>query len=666
MENETPGAYDDELERKFKDWNKALDSHYGPWLAEAKDCFDLTAGEQWTQEERSQMQEIEKIPVTFDRIGVMVDAVSGYEIQTRQEVAYLPRTVEDTAVDDILTNAAKWVMDGCDGESEESDAFRDMIICGVGVTQTIVDVDEDSRIMVERRNPLAVLADPSSRKGNYADRRYQRYRMVMSKDAAEDFLAQLEINDADVDELADDGNNFKRATIVDPRVRYTHGMLGENDEGEVVLDEWEWFEREKTYMVSHEGQAKLVDADEFGELFAANPSLDHVSTHTKKFYRAICNQDNILKVMPLKTDCFTYRFMTGKRDHNKRTYYGIVRAMKDPQRWANKLYSQILDVMRKSAQGGLLMEKSAVDDIQEFESSYTGNGTTWVNDGALANKRVEEKTPPQYPQGMDRLMEVAVTSIRDTTGINQEMLGLAGREQAGVLEHQRKQAAMGILAPFFDSRTRYHHEQGKLLLQMMKLYISEGQLIRIVGKDGSPEYVPLVFKDDTIDYDVIVDEAPTSPNQKTAVFQIMMQLLPVLSQADLPASFWSEFAIYSPLPASMAQKLAAALTEADKGQQEAEAQQAQMQQQMGQMQFQLEALKTQSEANRNNAAADHAKAQAGNLMADAQRTQIDTQIGASQHQVDAEETASKVRLNNAKAGESLAKTLEMITGSGDE
>jgi hypothetical protein len=580
-------------------------------------------------------------------------------------MAYLPRTVDDSAVDDILTAAAKWVMDGCDGESEESDAFRDMIVCGVGCTQTIVDVDEDSHILIERRNPMAVLPDPSSRKGNYADRRYQRHRMSMSRDAAEDFLAKLEINDEDVDGLEDDGDNFKRATIVDPRVRYTHGMLGPNDDNEVVLDEWEWFEREKTYMVSVEGEAKLVGDDEFSELFAANPGLDHVSTHTKKYYRAICAGNRILKVMPLKMDSFSYRFMTGKRDHNKRTYYGIVRAMKDPQRWANKLYSQILDVMRKSAQGGLLMERSAVEDINQFEQSYTGNGTTWVEDGALANKRVQEKTPPQYPQGMDRLMEVAVTSIRDTTGINQEMLGLAGREQAGVLEHQRKQAAMGILAPFFDSRTRYHHEQGKLLLQMMKLYISEGQLIRIVGKDGSPEYVPLVFKDDTIEYDVIVDEAPTSPNQKTAVFQIMMQLLPVLSQADLPASFWSEFAIYSPLPASMAQKLAAALNQAEQSNQEAEKAQAQMQQKIGQMQMQLEGMVKESEANRNNASAEHSKAQAGNIMADAQRTQVETQTGAIQSQFDTEEAASKIRLNNAKAGESMAKTIEMINGGGE-
>jgi hypothetical protein len=339
--------------------------------------------------------------------------------------------------------------------------------------------------------------------------------------------------------------------------------------------------------------------------------------------------------------------------------------MKDPQRWANKLYSQLLDVMRKSAQGGLLMEKSAVDDIQQFEQSYTGNGTTWVQDGALANKRVQEKTPPAYPQGMDRLMEVAVSSIRDTTGINQEMLGLAGREQAGVLEHQRKQAAMGILAPFFDARTRYHHEQGKLLLQMMKLYISEGQLIRIVGKDGSPEYVPLVFKDDTIEYDVIVDEAPTSPNQKTAVFQLMMQLMPVMAEANLPTTWWQEFVTYSPFPASMSQKLNAALTQADEEDKKSQAAQAQMQQQMMQMQAQLEALVKQSEANRNNAAAEHSKAQAGNLMADAQRTQVETQTGAIQSNIDAAHIASQTRLNDAKAGESLAKTIQMING-GDE
>ncbi len=90
------------------------------------------------------------------------------------------------------------------------------------------------------------------------------------------------------------------------------------------------------------------------------------------------------------------------------------------------------------------------------------------------------------------------------------MLGLVDREQAGVLEHQRKQAAYGILAAFFDSFRRYRRNHGGLILKFIK-YLPEGYLVRITGADGLAKYVPMTKLDDTAKFDVIVDEAPAGP-----------------------------------------------------------------------------------------------------------------------------------------------------------
>ena len=180
------------------------------------------------------------------------------------------------------------------------------------------------------------------------------------------------------------------------------------------------------------------------------------------------------------------------------------------------------------------------------------------------------------------MMEWAKEMVRACTGVNEEILGLASREQAGVLEAQRKQAAYGLLSAFFDAQRRYLRNQGKLQLQMMRLYLPEDTLLRIVD-DGTKKYVPMALTMQAQEYDVIVDESPAGPNQKALTFQTMMQLMPFLTEAGLPPKFWAEIAPYTPLPSSIAEKLAAAFAEL---QQEAEQGPPPEQQQMVQMEMQ--------------------------------------------------------------------------------
>ena len=148
-------------------------------------------------------------------------------------------------------------------------------------------------------------------------------------------------------------------------------------------------------------------------------------------------------------------------------------------------------------------------------------------------------------------MEFAIASIRDVTGVNIEMLGLADRDQPGILEYHRKQAGLAILAPLFDSLRRYRKEQGRVLLHFIQTYVSDGRLVRIVGPEGE-KYAPLIKTAEAAAYDIIVDEAPTSQNQKDKVFAVLSQLLPILLSAGIPVP--PEILDYSPLPESLAQR----------------------------------------------------------------------------------------------------------------
>jgi hypothetical protein len=136
-------------------------------------------------------------------------------------------------------------------------------------------------------------------------------------------------------------------------------------------------------------------------------------------------------------------------------------------------------------------------------------------------------------------------------------LGMRDAQQAAQLDRQRKQSSMTILQPMFDSLRRYRKMQGRQMLYIIHEYLSDGRLVKIVGKDQA-QYVPLIKGPDTIKYDVIVDDAPTSPNQKEATWSMMQQIIPAVGKMMTP-SLWAAILEFSPIPTSAQQKIKEAL-----------------------------------------------------------------------------------------------------------
>ncbi len=569
VETAEPGSEDAILARAKRDRRLAR-AHSAEWRKTAREDYDFVAGEQWSEEDKQLLSEGLRPVITFNRLGTIIDAVSGSEVSNRQEVQYIPREQGDAGVNEILTNAAKWVRDNCDAEDEESDAFLDVVICGMGWTETRMDYDEDveGQVRIDRVDPLEMTWDHRASKRNLSDAKWVGREI---KIPADEFEAEWpdkvdECRASTGDEFSDaDDETGGEPTVNDPRGRYSEDSdsKGSQDSAKHYrVFEYQWIERQAVHVVMDptSGELKEYTADEFKTISERAKKLKQefksVKQRRKVYMRAFICGNTLLESGP--SPCkysFTYKAITGKRDRNANTWYGIVRAMKDPQRWANKFFSQILHIINTNAKGGVMVETGAVSNVRKFEDGWAKpDGIAWLNSGALAKGSIQPKPPAPYPQGVDRMMEFAVGSIRDVSGVNLELLGMADREQAGVLEYQRKQAGLTILATMFDSLRRYRKEQGRLLLHFIQEYVSDGRLIRITGQNGNPQYVPLVRQSDTVKYDVVVDDAPNSPNQKEKTWAIISQMMPMISKLPVPPQMWSEILAYSPLPDSFVQK----------------------------------------------------------------------------------------------------------------
>lgn len=567
--------------------------HCHKWHKCARDDFNFIAGDQWEPEDEELLSEQNRPTVVFNYSEKMIDAVAGAEVSSRQEAVFKPRGIEDANLAELWTNAARWVRDECLAEDEETDAFRDALICGMGWVETSMDYSEnkDGMPVMGRIDPIEMFWDPASIKPSLADRRYDIHAMWMDNDLVnKKWPRKL---DGGVYEDMGSGQTWHIRTgdRYDPTA---------NEDGEVEEDRrvdqtriWNYqcVELEAYYRVADtSGQIHELESADFSalrdQIDAAG--FQYVKEYKKVYYRGFIADDTVLEwgLSPCQHG-FTRNCITGKRDRNRNMWYGLTRVMKDPQRWANKWLAQIMHIINSNAKGGLLAETGAFVDPRKAQDDWSSpDSVILLNEGGIA--KIKEKTMSAYPSGLAQLMEFALNSLPQVTGINLEALGLANRDQANVLEQSRKQAAYGLLAPIFDSLRRYRKMQGKVLLYFITEYISDGRLIRIVGP-GYEQYIALTKQPDAVTFDIIVDQSPSAPDVKQRTWDTLMQILPQMIKQGIPVP--PDLLTYAPLPSGLIQSWQKFINEKMGQQGPSPEQMQQMQQEMQKLQEENQKIK---------------------------------------------------------------------------
>jgi hypothetical protein len=570
---------------------KEFESFIGDWHEEAKQCYDMVAGRQWSEEDKAALEAQERVPVVFNRIAAFIRGICGMEVSNRQAVKYLPREISDVQANEILNAASDWARDGCNAAEEDSDAFRDVVICGLGCTETRLDYEEDpeGKVFVERRDPLRVGYDPSAVKKNVQDATWVYSYADYTRAAFETKWPDK------VDEVFSNAFPDDKSTSVDDD-RLEASYKGDDDSQTTPKDgvrviQFQYFKTVPFYKVQDlNGQIQEIPAERFKAMreFVEARGLKYVKFTKRQYRQCFTTGDVDLDDVPLPSDEFTLKFLTGIRDRNKGFFYGMVRDAIDPQKWSNKFFSLAIEILATNAKGGLIAETDAFEDREQAQEDWSNpRNIVWAKPGANRDGKITQRNASAPPPALDSMMGFAVSSMPQIMGINMEFLGLADRAQAGILESQRKQAAITTLAEFFSSLSLYRKNQGRCMMNIILKYLSDGRMIRIVGQTNA-KYVHLVRQPGFEKFDTIVDEAPNSPDVKARTWDVLNQILPQMMKMGIPIP--PEVLDYSPVPASLAEKWKAMLA------QPKQEMSPEHQQMMQQMQEQMQKLAQENQA----------------------------------------------------------------------
>ncbi|WP_375616854.1 portal protein [Bartonella sp. AP58NXGY] len=578
---------EDELYRRLKSWYKEDVEHVNEWREQAREDFDFYNGRQWAEEDLAVLKAQRRPVMTFNRIAPLVNAIVGAERNNKREVQFQPRQVGAAISNELLTGAAEWFRDEAEAEYADSDAFQDMVICGMGWTDTRLDyeTDPEGTPAVQRLDPLKMVWDANAVRPNLIDAQRMWYVDRKSVEDAKSLFPDVEVEDLNADWAIDSTTASEEYHVsLDAYHDDSNATsLSEPCSGKryVTLVECRWFEYEAYFKAPdlQTGQMRSYSKREFEQLQRVAPQLQGVCFNKKVVKRAFLGRRLLAKPdKPLAPDGqLGWECITGTLDKLKNQFYGIVRPAKDPQKWSNKYFSQVMYILNSQAKGGLMAERGAFDDERQALENWTRTDTiTWVKNGALTRGKIQPKPSAQFPNGFFQLFNESREAITHVTGLSAEFIGTREVNQANVLENTRRQSTLNLLAGLFDNLKLYRCRQGKIILYLIQNYLSDGRLVRISGPENA-QYVPLTREAvTTLEYDIIVDDSPTSPNEKEKTFAAITQMLPLLGGFLTPEMI-PDLLKLSPLPATLVANLTAKAQQAQQEQQ----QQQMMQQSQG-------------------------------------------------------------------------------------
>ena len=116
-------------------WWWADADYSAEWRRHATENFGFVAGEQLSEDDKALLDSQQRPHIVFNRCLTILKAVAGMEINGRHEIQFLPEENDDTMISEILSGTSKWMGQRCDAEDEQSQAFQQCAIAGIGVTE---------------------------------------------------------------------------------------------------------------------------------------------------------------------------------------------------------------------------------------------------------------------------------------------------------------------------------------------------------------------------------------------------------------------------------------------------------------------------------------------------------------------------------------------------
>lgn len=547
---------DVELHAKLMIWwreEKQIQSANRYQQAIDEDFYD---GLQWAEEDVQALSARGQAALVYNLIKQSVDWLLGTEKRNRIDFNVYPRSKDNSKTAEVKKQLLKFVNDQNKTTFARSRAFADSIKAGVGwLEDSIIGDDTKEPISSGYASWRHIWYDSQSVKPDMSDGRRMFRSMFVDLDVAvamfpehklklEQCVTGLNVDGSeqqDTDDLLYSNRGDEMGVVLGRRT-YSNSMSLNSTRQRVRLIEC-WYREPVTVKRIRGGQFSGQEFDSNNPDHTAQLNEQYATLTdalVMKMNCALMCETHILQAMPspYKHNDFPFTPIWAYRRARDNAPYGVIRELRDPQESMNKRHSKAIHILSTNQ---IIADEDATSDWDDIKNQAARPDGILLLDGR-SGARFEINNDKQLAQQHINLMELDAKMIRDVSGITDANMGQDSRAISGVAMDSQEEQGSIATTELFDNFRHAFQIQGEKQLSLIEQFYDEEKIIRVTGKKGAADYVPIneqrydeqsgtwvtINPMTATRDDFVVDEQNYQANLRTAMFKTMTEMLRTL------------------------------------------------------------------------------------------------------------------------------------------
>lgn len=562
-------------------------------------CWQFYNADQMTYSDRIQFEDTfgrrKRAMVNFNKVQNNVDGVVGFMAQNRRQAKYIARVNSDQGQQLYSKNMNAlydFHRENTNADQLETDQDLDMFVQGYGAIDTELSYIVGNATTMPNGEILkkkldTCYWDPNAKGKNLDDRRWDGYWEDYELQDALSLFQDSEKGDFEPvsdEDPSSGGYVFNPYGGIYDKIKMANTVEWTSKEAEMVrVYKHEWFEYETFYKAENplytvndpmdamfikmkldmvKSQIKDIGDVESKDAFEFDPvaeiltfdeatkrklmkefgpgKIEPIPFKRKAFYTAVISGKHVFTwFRSICQSGFSIKFKTGTWNKSRKMWMGMVNAMIEPQKYYNKALTELMFTIAANSKGGVMIEEDAVEDIADFESKWAKtDAVIKVTSGALAAGKIQQKTQGAVPTGLEGIIQLADANIA-TNGVDPSFLGQTDNEdQSGIFFKRRIRQVIAKMGRYADSITLYQKADARLNEDLIRIWVenNQGEWMRITGPDGSDQFIQIMENMLTPEYDVSIQEAAQSSDEKQETAILLSGIADKLFSANDPAS----------------------------------------------------------------------------------------------------------------------------------
>lgn len=492
------------------------------WLEGTKDVRMKSSDQSIWGELYSQLPSFQRKQFNFNRIRRVINMVTGYQRKNRKSSIVMPLEGADDHTADQFTSLTTWVANTTNMYHTLSDAFEGALTTGMNLLSMWMDYRNDplnGDIRIDNLSYNGFMIDQFFTRQDLSDCNFVWTRKYLSKIQASSLFPARK---KDIMEMRG-GQNDDKFTFLPENFNIRNPNL-------LSYDEF-WY-------LDYRKQKIIVDS-ESGDIMEWSGPKENLEMFMRKFpqlkVKNIDKQTVKLAVViggnvmydgdnPYGLDTYPFVPVLGYFEPDMPYYeykiQGMVRSLRDAQFLYNRRKVIELDILESQINSGVkVLEDSLVDDNDAF---MTGQGKALFikKDAPQGMDSVQQIPPPGVPSSMIQLSQMLGEEIQQISGVNEELLGSADDDKAGILSMLRQGAGLTTLQKLFDQLDLSQKLIGEKVIKMIQGNFMPGKVARIIAEKPSEQFYNKAFQK----FDSVVAEGMLTETQQKMQFVQYMQL----------------------------------------------------------------------------------------------------------------------------------------------